>query len=402
MAKNDLRILSPMAFVKMVVDRTKTINAAADEAVPAIASYTPNRLADALHPNVQFLTVSRIIPFSDDVKTYVLTPCADMGTTALAYFSAGSYLAIEVVIDGKIYTRPYSLSSSPQEALAGEYRLTIKRVPDGIVSGYILDNWTVGTSFAASAPLGEFTYEPLRDAKTIVGVAGGSGITPFRSLAKAIADGDEDANLVLLYGTPTLAEALFEDEFAEIAKNCDRFQLVHVLSDEKLKGCESGFITAKLIKKYAPKKEDYSVFMCGPQAMYRFLDGELPKLGLRRKFIRRELFGEYFHPEKEADYTGDVNAVYHMTVRMNGKTFEADCPANTSLLRSMEDAGIHAPSDCRSGQCGWCHSLLVSGQVYIPATVDGRREADADFGYIHPCITFPLSDVVLEVPAAHG
>ena len=68
-----------------------------------------------------------------------------------------------------------------------------------------------------------------------------------------------------------------------------------------------------------------------------------------------------------------------------------------SLLVAVERAGIAAPSRCRSGECGWCRSRLVSGEVYIPEKTDGRRAADIDYNYIHPCSTFPLSDVVLEV-----
>jgi ferredoxin len=65
----------------------------------------------------------------------------------------------------------------------------------------------------------------------------------------------------------------------------------------------------------------------------------------------------------------------------------------------MERAGIKAPSRCRSGECGWCRSRLLSGQVFIPEKTDGRRAADVQFGYIHPCSSFPASDVVLDVPA---
>ena len=61
-------------------------------------------------------------------------------------------------------------------------------------------------------------------------------------------------------------------------------------------------------------------------------------------------------------------------------------------------AGVKAPSDCRSGRCGWCHSQLLSGDVYVPESVDGRRMADKMYGYIHPCCSFPLSDVVIDVP----
>ncbi|MBR4411168.1 MAG: 2Fe-2S iron-sulfur cluster binding domain-containing protein, partial [Firmicutes bacterium] len=67
---------------------------------------------------------------------------------------------------------------------------------------------------------------------------------------------------------------------------------------------------------------------------------------------------------------------------------------------SLEAAGIAAPAHCRSGECGWCHSRLVSGDVYTPKSVDGRREADYIYGYIHPCCSFPLSNLVIEVSPA--
>lgn len=44
------------------------------------------------------------------------------------------------------------------------------------------------------------------------------------------------------------------------------------------------------------------------------------------------------------------------------------------------------------------NSRLVAGDVYMPTSVDGRREADKKFGYIHSCVTFPLSDLTMEVP----
>ena len=392
--------LNPMDFTKMTPARQAKIEAAPAKALPATDSYKPNELAKALHPGVQYLKVAKVIEHDKDVKTFWLEADPEKGTKALAWFSAGQYLSISLEIGPVKLTRPYSLSSSPREALAGHYSLTIKRVEGGLATNYILDNWAVGTEVKASEPLGVFTYEPLRDAKTVVGVAGGSGITPFYSLAQAIADGDEDCSLILLYGSRTKKDAFFSKEIEALAKTCDKIQLVNVLSNSKAKGCEQGFITADLIKKYAPKDEPYSVFLCGPQAMYEFVDKEIEKLGLKPKYVRHELFGEYFHPEQNDDYKGDIEATYKVTVKMAGKTYECKCPANTSLLRAMEAAGIAAPNQCRSGKCGWCHAQLVSGDVYTPESVDGRRMADKEYGYIHPCISFPLSDVVLDVPPA--
>ena len=395
MSRPKLWKLNPMDFTKMNPTRQAKIEAAPAKELPTLDAYVPNQIAKALHPGTQYVKVAVVVEQSADTKTFWLEANAEKGTKALAWFSAGQYLSVTLEIGSMKLTRPYSLSSSPREALAGRYGLTIKRVKDGLASNYILDNWTVGTEVTVSEPLGVFTYEPLRDAKTIIGIAGGSGITPFRSLAKAIADGDEDAEMILLYGSRTLADAVFQDEFK--ALEGPKFKLINVLSNEEQEGCETGFITAELIKKYAPAGE-YSIFLCGPQAMYEFVDKEIATLNLRKKFIRHELFGEYFNPAKEADYPQNVAPEFKITVRIAGTEQTLTAPADTSILRSLEAAGIAAPAHCRSGECGWCHSKLVSGEVYCPKSVDGRREADYLYGYIHPCCSFPLSDLTIEVP----
>jgi ferredoxin len=64
---------------------------------------------------------------------------------------------------------------------------------------------------------------------------------------------------------------------------------------------------------------------------------------------------------------------------------------------------IHRPSKRRSsapGECGFCRTRLVSGEVYIRPDSDGRRAADKQFGFIHPCSSYPLTD--LEVAATRG
>ena len=77
--------------------------------------------------------------------------------------------------------------------------------------------------------------------------------------------------------------------------------------------------------------------------------------------------------------------------------YDITASADEPLLTSIERAGIVAPSRCRSGECSWCRSKLVSGKVFVPEKTD-RRRADIEFGYIHPCASFPMSDIVLDVP----
>lgn len=398
MAKSMIPKVPMYPFLLGAVKRVVTVLKTPDAPVKKLDDYPVNRLANELHPDRQKLVVDKIVEHSPDLKTFVFRPDDTRGTNRLAYFAAGSYLSIHYSDENITFTRPYSLSSSPKKALRDHYCITVKRVENGIASNYMLDHWKVGTMLTASAPLGDFTYEPLRDAKHVIGIVGGSGITPFRSMAYAIADGDEDFDLTILYGSRTLKDAVFTDELKALSETCPKVKLVNILSEEKVDGCEHGFITADLIKANAPEGEDYSLFLCGPQVMYEFADKEIAKLGLRQKFIRHELFGEYFHPEKDKDYKGDIGAEFTLTVKMAGKTFTVPAKADTSILRSLEAAGIEAPNQCRSGRCGWCHAQLLSGEVYTPARVEGRRMADLEYGYIHPCCSFPLSDLTIDVP----
>ena len=359
-------------------------------------------IAKALHPKRQYLIVSEITERGEDCKSFTLVPDTEKGTTLLAYFGAGKYLTVFETIEGMPVTRAYSISSSPKDSLEGKYVLTIKLVDGGLMSRYIFDNWEVGSKVEVSAPSGNFEYQELRDAKNVICLAGGSGITPFVSMANAIADGDEDFNMTLIYGSRNYDCILFEKELAELEKKCDKIKVVHVLSDVKRarKGTEKGFITAELIEKYAPENEEYSVFLCGPQQMYEFVDKELEKLNLPKKYIRHEMFGEFHNPASQPDYPEGIPEKVKITVTIQDDTYTVEGNSSDSVMQILEKNKIAVPSRCRSGECGFCHSHLLSGKVYVPKHLEYRRLADYKFGCIHPCCSFPLTDLVINVPVA--
>ena len=72
----------------------------------------------------------------------------------------------------------------------------------------------------------------------------------------------------------------------------------------------------------------------------------------------------------------------------------------TREITQVERAGIQAPNKCRAGGCGYCHSKWLGGDFQVADGRDGRREADRKFGLVHPCVTYPLSDIELDVPPA--
>lgn len=359
-------------------------------------------LAKALHPKRQYLKVAEVKEMAQDTKSFTLVPDEARGTKALAYFGAGKYLTVFETIGGVPVTRAYSISSSPRDSLEGKYVLTIKLVEGGLVSRHIFDNWTEGTEVEVSAPAGNFEYQPLRDAQKVICVAGGSGITPFVSMANAIVDGDEDFEMTLLYGSRNYENILFREELEALAEKSDKIKVVHVLSDDKKKrkGIEKGFITAELIKKYAPENEPYSVFLCGPQQMYEFVDKELEKLNLAKKYIRHEMFGEFHNPASQPDYPAGVPEKVKLTVTVQDKTYIIFGQSSDSVMQILEKSGIPVPARCRSGECGFCHSHLISGEVYVPKHLEYRRLADYKFDCFHPCCSFPMTDLEINVPAA--
>lgn len=394
--KKLLKSLSVGPFLGQVKLREKMIAEASDELPTSV--YNANILAKKLHPHAQYAVVSAIAEHPG-AKSFTLTPDAEKGTEAMDYFRAGQYVSIALDIGEAKLNKPYTIRSCPKDALKGSYTVTVKRTANGFASDYILDNWQVGTKVKLSGPLGEFYHQELRDAKQVVALAGGSGITPFYSMAEAIADGTEDFSLTIIYGSRTKDAILLGQELEAVAQRSGgKVRVVHVLSHEDAPGCEKGFLTAELIRKYAPEG-DYSVYVCGPKAMYAFLDQELPKLGLKARRIRKELPGEYGDPTGDAAYPKEAaGKTYKITVLIRGESRSVECRADQTLLDALEKAGIRAPSHCRSGECGWCHSRLVSGDVYIPEDTDGRRAADKKFGWVHPCCSYPLSDVTLDVP----
>ena len=149
-----------------------------------------NENAKALHPDYLELVIDHIIDRGEaQAKTFVLKRADG---APLPYFRAGQYISLKLPIDGSFVSRSYSLCSSPKEALNGLYSITVRANPGGFVADRLLEEKKPGDTIISSSPQGFFYYEDLRDCKNVIGLAGGSGITPFLSMARALADGIED------------------------------------------------------------------------------------------------------------------------------------------------------------------------------------------------------------------
>ncbi|MCR4675978.1 MAG: iron-sulfur cluster-binding domain-containing protein [Sphaerochaetaceae bacterium] len=317
----------------------------------------------------------------------------------LPYFYAGQYVVFDFEIGKCTVSRPYSISSSPSQARGkdGFLEITVRRAKqDAFISEYMLDKAKKGDVFTALVGNGQFFYEPLRDAKHVVALAGGVGITPFVSMAREVAAGKLPIDLTIIYGSEKEDDIVLKEELEKLGgKNV---HIVHVLSGDNpgWKG-ETGFITSEIIKKYSA--EDTTYFICGPQVMYRFVEKELKKLDIPQRRIRFEVFGQARDisrydgfPQERKDKT------YKVTVVRGKDKVTIPAKATESLVVAMERAGIRIETGCRSGECGFCRTKLIEGSVFVCPENDGRRAADKDFNYFHACSTYPLSNLTIQIP----
>ena len=347
----------------------------------AVAAYI-NRL----HPARLNLRVSEIFEETASTKTLRLVAVGQ----ELPPFQAGQYIALFLEIDGIRTSRPFSISSQPNQT--GYYDITIKRVENGLVSNYLLDRVNRGDELVSSGPEGNFYFNPIIHKNTMVCIAGGSGITPFMSMIREIVDCGLDRTVHLFFGNRTDDDIIFHAELNDLSERFDNINYVPVIEDPGA-GFEGacGYVTGQLIRELIGNIADKSFFICGPQGLYDFCLPELEGMGIPRRKIRQEMYGAPLNIWEYPGWPQAVNADDTFLIKISdGRQFEAS--ARESILVALEKNDAVVPSICRSGECSMCRVKILSGQVFQPAGVPVRK-SDRQFGYVHSCMSFPIDDL---------
>lgn len=338
------------------------------------------------HPRRLELRVSE--KFAENADTTTLRLVSTNGY--LPPFRAGQYINLFVEIEGICTSRPYSISSSP--AQIAYYDLTVRRVPNGFVSDYLLDKVKVGDVLTSTGPAGHFYYSSIHLGNDLVFIAGGSGITPLMSMIREVTDRNLDRNIHLIYGVRKPQEAIFHEELLIRSQRHSNFTYDLAVSEPET-GYEgiTGFIDADLIKKQIGDVTGKTFFVCGPREMYSFCIPELEKMGVPGRRIRREVFGTPAEVTKEPAWPQEVKADAEFTVKLaRGQVIKAR--AAEPLLIALERSGIVVDNCCRSGECSLCRVKLQAGKVFQPAAALVRK-SDQEFGYVHSCAAYPLTDL---------
>ena len=358
-------------------------------------------MAKRMHPESLSLKVVSVRDEVPLVKTYRLK---SVSGEPLPVFQAGQYISLKLQIGKTATSRAYTISSAPYEAEGadGYYEITIRQKPEGFVSEWLFQNLQEGAALSATGPHGDFYVSPIRDTHEIVAIAGGAGVTPFVSMMKQFLLDRPELSVTLLYGCRNPQDILFEQEIdAVIQADPKRFRRFNTFEDNGGNASlRKGYLDTAFIRENIPEPEKKTYFICGPAIMYSFLEKEFPKVAfLERKQTRYEVSGAPCDVTRIAGYPAAfAEKTYTVSVLCNEVKTEIPASGAEPLLTAIERAGLILDSRCRSGECGICRSQLVKGDVFILPDGDGRREADKELGFIHPCATYPLSDLEVILP----
>lgn len=346
-------------------------------------------------------------PEGGDVCSFYLKP---HDGRPLPTFKPGQYLTFRLRIPGqeKPVIRCYSLSDAPRDT---HYRVSIKRcappmdkpeAPPGVSSYYFHDSVQEGDILDVRAPSGGFFCEPDGDELVpVVLIAGGIGLTPVLSMAKAIADSGVKRETWLFYGVRNNSERVLGEELEALGREHEHIHVRYVHSspaDGEQEGRDfdfAGYISVDLFKRTLPSN-NYLFHICGPPPMMATLVEQLDEWGVPEKHVRFEAFGPAtVKRKKKTDAAppveGEERKTISVTFERSGVTQSWNDDAD-SLLDFGEEHGVALDSGCRAGNCGSCLVAIRSGEV----TYDTEPGATPEEGSCLLCICRPTSDLALD------
>lgn len=316
-------------------------------------------------------TVSRIIKETADARTYVLAP----DETPFPY-KAGQFCTFKVRVDGEDHYRSYSMSSAPETD--SEMATTVKRVPGGKVSNWMLDNLVEGDEVTITRAAGTFCLSETTG--PLLGFSGGSGVTPILSLVKS-ALATTDRSVRLLCADKDRASVIFDAALDDlVARYPGRLSVVRHID------AENGLIDPAAIVDFVGADTDADCYVCGPEGFMAVVTAALPGPG--RVFIEDFDATPQTHeivpaPEKAEDTTGGT-----ITIHIDRKKAEVPRVPGETLLESARRAGVSPPFSCEAGNCGTCMARLSEGSATMKVN-DALEPDEVEDGYVLTCQAIP-------------
>ena len=304
-------------------------------------------------------------------------------------YTAGQYITLSLNINGRKYKRAYSFSSSP--SVDENLKITIKRVPNGIVSNYLIDKINVGDIIEVSEPMGEFIFNQEKNPSQVFLWAAGSGITPIYSILNQLLISNPSTQIHLIYGNSTKDEAIFLNELKELAINYKEQFVLNLFfsrnSEMQVENSILGRINSDFVKGYTlnhhnPINEGQH-FICGPSQMKKMIIESLQNIG----FSEDSIFSEDFElTVNEQDLTEVIDSEVELNV--NGSGHKIFVQKGKTILDAYLDNRIDLPYSCQTGNCNTCKATILSGEAKM---IGVKERNDLCKHETLLCCSFPLT-----------
>jgi ring-1,2-phenylacetyl-CoA epoxidase subunit PaaE len=344
------------------------------------------------------LRVAEIVPETDDANSLRFDVPAELAEAFR--FRAGQHLTLKAEIGGEEVRRNYSLCVAPS---AGELRVTVKRIADGIFSNWVGDSLKAGDAIDVMTPHGSFTF-PFEAGETrrYVAFAGGSGITPVMSLIRTALETEAESQFTLFYGNRDSSSVIFLEALADLKDRfLGRFELYHFLAEEEgdvelFNGMlDRPTCDAAIAALVGEPGEVDAWFICGPGPMMDAAEAAVLAAGGPHERIHIERFLAGRPSAALAAQMAQLQekaAGLTIGVTLDGRTRKVEFDGR-NILDSARDAGLPAPFACKAGVCATCRAKVTRGKVEMAARY-GLTDEEVAAGYVLTCQSVPLGEGV--------
>lgn len=301
-------------------------------------------------------------------------------------FIPGQYITVSITIDGKEERRSYSICSEKGSPLA----IAVKEVEGGRVSPWFNKQLQVGESIFISKPDGRFL---LNEAKKVVMIAAGSGITPVMSMAHEI-EKTEGASMKLIFSNKTESDILFRERLDNLSKT----EKHYFLTQEAKDGFDQGRITKDtfmgIIREDLGILKSDGFFICGPEEMIQNVKAALQLFGVAENKIHFELFTTAAKSDPAPAVASDFKGTTKVKVILDDEAFEFEMNSNKTLLDAAVSEDVDAPYSCRGGVCSTCRAKVLKGSVQMNLNYT-LTDKEIEQGYILTCQSHPTSEELI-------
>ncbi len=313
-------------------------------------------------------------------------------------YQPGQFITVIAEIGGKKIRRAYSLCTTPFED--ADPAITVKRVPDGLMSNHVHDYFRAGDEIQVMEPMGMFTtqFDESKERHAVF-FGGGSGITPLISIIRSCLIKEPKSRITLVFANRSKEYIAFHELLINLeSKFKDRFSVIHVLEDDSEKMADyTGRFTPSLVVDIcdrigvSPATEFY---ICGPEPMMNIIDEGLKSNAIKPGQIRMESFeaGKTSPIDVVADESKEISSS-EVTILMDGQEYVIQVPGDTPILEAGLDNDLDMPYSCQSGLCTACRGKCLEGEISLD-DAEGISKEEIEEGYRLLCVGKPKSDKI--------